>query len=353
MDYGTLAQLANPGNSPLAVNPAAAAVDPQGIARWQNLNALSQQALQGGGQEAALNLQKQILDSQVREAGQPGLLDTAKLSNLNAASAVARQPQVAKVTDEEIRKHLGDIQAAIESGKFDAIKPMANAYYEAKTKGSEADIQSVIRAAKGQNVDGYIMGTEPEHDKAILNAVGMGMASPASRWHLPVAEVNANSRKEAAKTNADARRQEMEFKASAAQALEKLKAELKANKPFEALSPEQQAILQQYGTRGEDGKLSISDERGAHAVLEYELRKKAAAQISVGGASAATAGNLGVPGVVAPTNPSVPPATNKNAGPVNKPVKSEVVTILSNEDYRKLASGTRFKGPDGLERIKP
>jgi hypothetical protein len=345
MDYQNLAQQAGQaaGASPFTA-PGFVTSNLDEISRYNQMQQLRDQALQGGAQEAQLNLQSLQRKGQVESEQLPGLLTQAQIANQRAKTTQGLLPQEAEELRLTLEKRTGDLQAAIDSGKLDSLKSTGNAYYEANSikdpQKRQAAIDGVVEAARGFKIPTesgfYVMGTDRHKDEQLLFTAGLAQSSPNIRWHLPTEEVRAESRQNVATIAGMNQQQVAQMKIDAQSNLERLKAELKANKPINAFKPEDQAILMNYGRQDENGVWHLTDPEGA---LKFSLTKAAASQIATGTASAGTARNIGVNGVEAPTAAPVPvpnvPAANK-AAPATAPTSKKYSNVPAPADPNKI-----------------
>lgn len=171
MDYGTLAQLSNPGQ--------AAPGDRWGrIRRFQNLNNLQQQALQSALPVAESNAQRQLQANEEFSLATPGRLDTIQLGNMNAASAVKN------FNRDQTAAQLGiDVKNAEQMAKLadvtSDIGTDADAYSKALETGDERLKNDIIQKNKGRRLrNGYVVGSNPNTDDQLFKVAAIARANP-------------------------------------------------------------------------------------------------------------------------------------------------------------------------------
>lgn len=174
MDYGQLAQLSSPGQSPLT----SGIVDPLGYQRWQNLNAINQGAIKNSIPLAQTSAQMEQQKAKEFMLGAPGREDTISLVGKKAEAALkdfpeqqVREKLLKELEDDETRRKLSDYTADI-AGEADA-------YVNAPDENSK---QTILRSIQGKTIrmgpgKTHTFGTDPEKDKTLLMAGGMARAS--------------------------------------------------------------------------------------------------------------------------------------------------------------------------------
>lgn len=169
MDFGTLAQLSSPG-------AALPGMEGSMVNRWHDMNNRQQysldQAIPLAENDALMNTQK----TQEFMQGAPGRSAGINLGNMRAADAVTDYPQ------ERAAKLRKDLITAAKDNKevqdvFADITDLGNAYVNADDDAGKARI---LEAAKGRKLrNGYVMGSEPERDKMLLDVAGeIGKSDP-------------------------------------------------------------------------------------------------------------------------------------------------------------------------------
>lgn len=297
MDFGQLAQLSNPGQAPQgdlwgAVN------------RFNTLDNINQQALQASIPLAQLAAQKETQANKEYMIGAPGREDQARLANMNAAYEVQPENFDRKKLVERMEQELKtkEIQAKFNDVTAD-IAPFADGYSQAK---SEEEKNKYVMAARGAKLrNGYVMGTNPEEDHAILEVAGKSRANnPTLQVKRDVATTAANAQLGKAAIAANAGITIAELNNSTKMAIAQVNAKAKENKP---LSPVEQALVTMYG----DGK-QITDVEGAQRVLEFKIAERVGTTEMKGQQTAETLNNIlgGNTTAATPKVPAVPPSTN-------------------------------------------
>ncbi len=322
MDYGTLAQLSNPGQNPIA---GPGIVDIQAYRNYQNLATMREQALQKAMPLADMNAQQEAQKNKEFMMGSQGREDMVNLANQKAKDAPATYTRDKltgdlehAVKDQDLRNKLAEATENI-SGDADAY-----------INGDEKLKQAVIDKNRGKRMrNGYVIGDNPEEDHKIFTVAG------AVRKYKP----ELVNKQEVAKTAADAKVattgmnnatqiQIAQTRAATAQQIAAVNAKARENKP---LSATEQALLSHYG----DGK-TITDPEG---LLKHNLVNRAAGvtpglnQKSEAATSVLSGGGVTIPPAQAaevpvPNKPATAPAVNKQA-----------VQSLSSEDYNNIKPG--------------
>lgn len=185
MDYGTLAQLSSPGQTPLT----SGIVDPVGYQRWMNLSDMQQQALQRAMPLAEMNSEQQALSHEAFKAAQPARMNQSTLANMNTASAIEAQPGEAelkqnttKALNEEQKRKMADVLAPL--GQF------ADAMDAAKTPEEQAQIWKAIDMQGITLPNGYKLSSQDrETGMALLKASrGARENTPALSTKRDIAE---------------------------------------------------------------------------------------------------------------------------------------------------------------------
>lgn len=156
MDYGTLAQLSNPGQTPLT----SGIVDPLGYNRWMQMDSMQRNALQKAAPLAELSAQRAQQENTEYMAGVPGRMDKITLGNMNAAADVQDfDPKRANAKLEMAIKNK-DLRMQMQDFTKD-IAHFGNAFY-----GSEpAEQDRMIREISQANLkmpDGFVLGSDKD-----------------------------------------------------------------------------------------------------------------------------------------------------------------------------------------------
>lgn len=237
MDYGTLAQLSNPGQNPIA---GPGIVDIQAYRNYQNLATMREQALQKAMPLADMNAQQEAQKNKEFMMGSQGREDMVNLANMKAKNAPATYTRDKltgdlehAVKDQDLRNKLAEATENI-SGDADAY-----------INGDEKLKQAVIDKNRGKRMrNGYVIGDNPEEDHKIFTVAG------AVRKYKP----ELVNKQEVAKTAADAKIKGVELtvagqaevqklRAKAAVDLQAAKAAVEAGKPLKDLTPGQREAL--------------------------------------------------------------------------------------------------------------
>lgn len=171
MDYGTLAQLSNPGASPLQTNPGI--VDIEGLSNHRNLAQMRLESLRSAQPLAAMDLEKQQQAQKEYMMGASGREDMVSLANMKAKNAPNEytRDQMTKdlehaLKDTDLRKKLTDATEDI-GGEGDAFVNADDA--------TKRTIKDSLRGKKLRN--GYVMGTDDAKDDQVLTVAGKVRAS--------------------------------------------------------------------------------------------------------------------------------------------------------------------------------
>ena len=166
MDYGTLAQLSSPGQTPLT----SGVVDPVGYQRWMNLSDMQQQALQRAMPLAEMNSEQQALQHEAFKAAQPARMNQSTLANMTTASAIDNQPGEAELKknttqalNEEQKRKMADVLAP--------LSQFADAMDAAKTPEEQEQIWKAIDMQGITLPNGYALSSKDrEMGTALLKA---------------------------------------------------------------------------------------------------------------------------------------------------------------------------------------
>lgn len=230
MDYGTLAQLSNPGQ--------AVPGDRWGrIRRFQNLNNIQQQALQSSIPLAESGAQRELQANQEWQDAAPGRRDLTTLGNMNAEAGVknfdrdqALKELDAQLQDADKRAKLADVTQDIAGD--------ADAYLSGDTR-----IKSqIIQKNKGRKLrNKYVIGTDPNTDDMLFEIAGRARANaPKLANDLEKERIKGSNRLEAIKAKGITDTEIAAKKAEWAKELQSARLAIKDNKP---LSLSQQEAL--------------------------------------------------------------------------------------------------------------
>lgn len=158
MDYGTLAQLSNPGQNPIA---GPGIVDIEAYSNYRNLANMRQESLRNAMPLAALDAQKQQQAAKEYMMGAPAREQAASdsLGTYERDKFTKDLEHMAK--DAELRNKILD---ATEN-----LGPDADAYFN----GDDKVKQAIIERNRGKRLgNGYVVGTDPNKDDQIFTARG-------------------------------------------------------------------------------------------------------------------------------------------------------------------------------------
>lgn len=165
MDYGTLAQLSNPGQNPIA---GPGIVDIQAYRNYQNLATMREQALQKAIPLADMSAQQEAQKNKEYMMGSQGREDMVNLSNLKAKNAPAEYTRDTLTKDLEHALKDADLRKKLTDATED-IGGDGDAYIN----GDEKTKQAVLAQLKGRKLrNGYVMGTDPVKDDQVLTVAG-------------------------------------------------------------------------------------------------------------------------------------------------------------------------------------
>lgn len=299
MDYRTLAQLSNPGQSPLT----SGVVDPIGYNRWQNLANMQQMALQRSIPLADMDLTAQTQKNKEYMAGAEGRENLIKYGNMQAADKIAgfdeekvRERLQNAVKDAKTRKELSDFTADLED--------QGPSFVQSKDDPETQD--TILSAVKGRVIrspDGktYTMGTDKQRDRVLLTMAGLSRINdPKYTSKLEQEKVKAASKKELETMRQFGANSREELRAKAIERRAALLAQAQ-NRP---LKPEEIALLTLHDPNTVEG---------ASAILQHKLNEKAAVVTTRTNAQAAATNNLlqGNTNVPSAQPPTVAPATRQ------------------------------------------
>lgn len=341
MDYGTLAQLSNPGQ--------AAPGDRWGrIRRFQNLNNIQQHALQQSIPLAELAAQKEQQQHQEYMDAAPGRRDLITLGNKNAADKLESFD-----ADKFAAKLKIDVTNAEQMAKLaDTTQDFsgdADAYMQALDSGDERLRNQIVKKHEGRKLrNGYVMGTDPNTDDMLLKVAGVARKyAPTMQVKRDVADTGAAAKVATTAMNNKTTLERQRIASASQQAIVQINAKAKENKP---LSATEQALMVAFG----DGK-QIIDQEGASAVLQFKLQEKTGTtEMRLDNVNAQLAAILSGKGITAPevTRPEPPapivrqPAPKTTSGPATTTtnVAPKKPNSLAYEDAVKKLE--EFKGTD-------
>lgn len=311
MDYGTLAQLSSPGQSPLA----GGIVDPLGYRRWSNLAQMQQESLQRAQPLAQMNLEQEQQKNAEFMAGGPGRMDTIKLGNMNAAANLGMfdESQAIKKLESAVKNR--DLAAQL-ADYTKSIGQWGDAYVNAKTDDEKEQVyQSVPKGIK--LADGYVFGTDPAKDKTLLFGAGKARASlPGVQVKRDTEEMKQAGALARLKTKGISDIEIANIKAQHAQNLQAARLANSQNKPLTASQAEAAAVEAVYG----------DDDEGKIKYWFTKNQTTGATAIAAGKAATvtgATGGNIQVQGPQVAEPPAPNPTATKKPTSMNEAPKFE------------------------------
>lgn len=325
MDYGTLAQLSNPGQNPIA---GPGIVDIQAYRNYQNLATMREQALQKAMPLADMNAQQEAQKNKEFMMGSQGREDMVNLANQKAKDAPATYTRDKltgdlehAVKDQDLRNKLAEATENI-SGDADAY-----------INGDEKLKQAVIDKNRGKRMrNGYVIGDNPEEDHKIFTVAGaVRKYKPELVNKQEVANTAANAKIQTTGMNNATQIKAAQIRADASKQVADINAKLHANKP---LSAEEQSLFIAFGSP--DGT-RIDNIEGATAVMEYKLKNRAAPvmpglnQKADAATSVMSGGGVNIP----QAEPVKPPAPTRVPGPAPLPANAATPKV-----------GNRWQGRD-------
>jgi len=165
MDYGTLAQLSNPGQNPIA---GPGIVDIEAYSKYRNLANMRQESLRAAMPLAAMDAQKQEQATKEYMMGASGREDMVNLANMKAKNAPTEysRDQMTKdlehaLKDTDLRKKLTDATEDV-GGEGDA--------YVNGDENTKAAIKAQLKGRRLRN--GYVMGSNDSQDDQVLTVAG-------------------------------------------------------------------------------------------------------------------------------------------------------------------------------------
>lgn len=235
MDYGTLANLSNPGKDPYGP------VSAERVQRWDTLNNINQQALGGGQQLAGMDLQMQQQKLAEMQAGAPGRMDQITLANMTAADAV-------KPESFEKAKKLKELAEAVKdkelSAKLNEQLSEITPYGAGYTKATPEEKQKILGSLNGRKLNNHTFGQDPVKDDMVLETAGLvAHNAPQVQVKKDVAATNVAGRVEVAKTGAMSREKVAGINAAVRKELEAAKAAIAANKPLSGSQAEAASVV--------------------------------------------------------------------------------------------------------------
>lgn len=195
MDYSTLAQLSNPGASPIKASGRYDVADPVAYARWLSMSRMQEESLKNALPLAAQNAQMQQQKTQEYMAGAPGRMDEVNLSNMKAKAGVANFDR--DQAFEEAKKGLADAETRAKMADVSQdIAGDADAYRAAHERGDERLKNQIVQKNYGRKLrNGYVVGSDPNTDDLLFRVAGEARANaPALQNKLAVEDKKANTR---------------------------------------------------------------------------------------------------------------------------------------------------------------
>jgi len=323
MDFGTLANLSNPGTSPTVDGT----VSSRRIHRWNTLNNTQLQALQGAKSLADLDLQKQQQATQEYMAGAQGRNDTISLGNLNAAANLKGfdEAQIRKKLEEKLKD--SNIRAELEDFTKD-IGQFGDGYIN----GTDEEKQTILNSVKGRKLrNGYVMGTDPAQDKTFLMSAGLSRKyNPKEQTKRDVAATNVAGKISLENLKNLNRQEQIELqgriRGELAQASDARKAATTGGKPT-GLGARFAQILDQH-SGGDPQKW-----------VETYIAAQTAGKLA--GIDAAEAG-------LRLFNIDVPPTQLRPVPPAAQPATPQQPKQIDTEQLFKRIKGTKVKLPNGV-----
>lgn len=321
MDYGTLANLSNPGQSPLQNNNGI--VDIAGMMRWNNLANMQEQSLRSAMPLAAMDAQQQEQKMKEYMAGAPGRMDNINLSNMNAAEAVKPENVAMQQKLKQLETQLKTDQALSKQleTQLSQVLPHGAAYKNADENG-----RKVIREQlRGKTLNNHTFGQDDIKDDAVLQAAGLiAHGQPKEQVKKDTEQIKQTGAMERLKAKGITDMQIAEFKANHARELQSARLAQQQNRPLTASQSEALSVDKVYGD-DEEGKLKY-----------WFTKNQLTGSTSVAAGKAATTSAI--------TKGAVPAS-----GPmVEQPPKPRTV---SPEDLWKKVQGTKVKSPGGAEGV--